>query len=433
MAALSRTAQFSRLHKLLARHYKPVAPDAKRSVLEHLLFACCLENAHYDAAEEAFAAMVDSFFDWNEIRVSTVRELSEVMAGLPDPRAAARRFKRVLQSIFETTYAFDLEELRKLSLGAAQERLTKIEGVSRFAMAYVTQAALGGHAIPLDAGTLGVLALVHLATEAEVASGTIGGLERAIPKNAGLEFASLLHQLGADYVATPFSRKLHEILLEIEPSVADRLPCRRLRKPEPAGATAETAAEAPAEKPPASKRKAGAAEAVAQDKPRRKAGEKAPRAASTDPRSASLVKKGTGQPSAGKERKVSQAGKGGKAPRAATADTSASPSPAGASASQSVTHSATPAPSSTALPAIESDGVPPSAIAAGQPRPPGAGGGETPAPPIPAEIPPAPPAPKVKPSVGPQRGKRKPSAQPQADPDAAEISPAQRLSKRKPR
>ncbi len=65
MAALSRTAQFTRLHKILARHYKPVAPDTKRSVLEHLLFACCLENAHYNAAEEAFAALVDSFFDWN--------------------------------------------------------------------------------------------------------------------------------------------------------------------------------------------------------------------------------------------------------------------------------------------------------------------------------------------------------------------------------
>ncbi len=75
MAAPSRTAQFTKLHKILKKRFTPVAPDPNRSVLEHLLFASCLENAHPGAAEEAFAALVHTFFDWNEIRVSSVREL----------------------------------------------------------------------------------------------------------------------------------------------------------------------------------------------------------------------------------------------------------------------------------------------------------------------------------------------------------------------
>ena len=54
------------------------------------MFACCLEDAGYEAAEEAFAALVHTFFDWNEIRVTSLSELSEVMAGLPDPRVAAQ-------------------------------------------------------------------------------------------------------------------------------------------------------------------------------------------------------------------------------------------------------------------------------------------------------------------------------------------------------
>ncbi len=234
MAAPSRTAQFTRLHKVLKKHYQPVAPDPNRSVLEHLLFACCLENAHYAAAEEAFAAMVHTFFDWNEIRVSSVRELSEVIAGLPDPPAAASRFKRILQSTFEATYAFDLEDLRKLNLGPAVERLEKIEGTTKFSTAYVVQAALGGHSIPLDSGTLGALALVDLVTEADVAAGVVPGLERAIAKNVGIEFGSLVHQLGADFVAAPFAPPLHAILLEIDPTARDRLPSRRAKKPEPA-------------------------------------------------------------------------------------------------------------------------------------------------------------------------------------------------------
>jgi len=230
MAGPSRTAQFSRLHKILKRHYSPVAPAPHRSLLEHLLFASCLENAHHRVAEEAFAALVHTFFDWNEIRVSSVRELSEVVAGLPDPPAAAHRVKRILQSVFEATYSFDLEELHKQNLGPAVERLEKIEGATKFSIAYVVQSALGGHSIPIDSGTLGALRLVDLASDEDVAAGVVPGLERAIPKNSGIEFGSLLHQLGADFTASPYSPALHAFLLEIEPKAKDRLPSRRAKR-----------------------------------------------------------------------------------------------------------------------------------------------------------------------------------------------------------
>lgn len=231
MTSSSRTAQFTRLHRILKRAYSPVAPDPNRSVLEHLLFAACLENAHYPAAEEAFASLVHNFFDWNEVRVSSVRELSEAMANLPDPVAAAHRVKRILQNLFEATYSFDLEELRKQNLGPAVERLEKLEGTTRFTIAYVVQSALGGHSIPVDAGTLGALRTVNLITDDDAAAGVVPGLERAIPKNVGIEFGSLLHQLGADYVASPYSPSLHALLLEIEPKAKDQLPSRRGSRP----------------------------------------------------------------------------------------------------------------------------------------------------------------------------------------------------------
>ncbi len=232
MAGTSRSAQFTRLHKILKKHYAPVAPDPNRSVLEHLLFAACLENAHYRVAEEMFGALVHTFFDWNEIRVSSVRELSEVLSELPDPAAAGLRVKRILQHIFEATYAFDLEDLRKQNLAPAVERLEKIEGTTKFSIAYVIQSALGGHAIPIDSGTLNALRVVDLATDADVAAGVIPGLERAIPKTSGIEFGSLLHQLGADFTASPYSPALHAILLEIDPGAKARLPKRRGSKRE---------------------------------------------------------------------------------------------------------------------------------------------------------------------------------------------------------
>ena len=105
MTAVSRTAQFAKVHKVLKKYYKPAPGTADRAVVEHLVFACCLEDAHHDAAEEAFAALVHTFFDWNEVRVTSISELAEVMACLPDPAnggqpreaRAARRFREHLQ------------------------------------------------------------------------------------------------------------------------------------------------------------------------------------------------------------------------------------------------------------------------------------------------------------------------------------------------
>lgn len=281
MAASSRSTQYNHLHKVLKKFYKPVVPPADRHVLEHLLLASCLENAHYQVAEEAFATLVHSFYDYNEIRVSSVRELSEVVGGLPDAAAAALRIKRVLQSVFEASYSFELEDLRKLNLGPATERLEKINGTTRFSVAYVVQAALGGHAIAADEGTLKALWTADVISEEERKAGVLPGVERAIPKNKGAEFGSLLHQLGADFTANPYSPHLHQILLQINPDSKDRLPKRRAAKvetppptpskrsssksapseassPEPAETTASKAKKAPVGKGASRKRKAEA-------------------------------------------------------------------------------------------------------------------------------------------------------------------------------
>jgi len=245
MTLSPRAAQFEKLFKVLRKYYQPVFPDPNLPVLDHLLRACCLENAGYQAAETALAALFHEFFDLNEIRVSTVRELAEVMACLPDPAAAAQRIKRILQHVFEESYTFSLEELRKGTLGSAIERLQKIDGVTPFAVAYVVQSALGGHAIPIDSGTMEVLKILELVTDKDVAAWQVPGLERAIPKSKGIEFGSLLHQLGADFTANPFNPMVHEVLVAVHPGAKERLPKRR-SPPPPIGAAAPSGEPSPA-------------------------------------------------------------------------------------------------------------------------------------------------------------------------------------------
>jgi endonuclease-3 len=283
MASVSRTALFAKILKVTKKYYKPVAPPEDRSVLEHLLFACCLEDARYEAAEEAFAALVHTFFDWNEVRVTSLSELSEVMSALPDSRAAANRVKRILHGIFEELYSFDLEEKRKKNLGPTVKWLEKIDGATKFSVAYIVQSALGGHSIPVDAGTLQVLRVLDLVTEKDVVNGEVPGLERAIAKAKGVEFASLLHQLGADFSANPFSPQIREVLLQIDPDAAKRFPQRRIPRDTkaPAKPAPARAAAAPATHAGGRKKKAESAAAEAPQPPA--AGPAKPVAASGKP------------------------------------------------------------------------------------------------------------------------------------------------------
>ncbi len=243
MTTSNRAALLNKSHRVLKRSYKHTALRGEQPLLESLLFACCLENTRHDVAQEAFATVRAAFFDWNEIRVSTVKELAEVMHVLPEASAAAARLKGILQSVFESDYSFDLEHLKKQNIGAAVKKLQKLPGTTPFVVAYGTQTALGGHSIPVDKGTLGVLYVLGVISQAEAEQGAVPGMERAIPKSKGQEFGGLLHELGAEFFANPFSVSLREFLLSIAADAKERFPKRVSKKPpaQPAPAPAKAA------------------------------------------------------------------------------------------------------------------------------------------------------------------------------------------------
>jgi len=94
-----RSTLIPKLHKVLKANYKPVATDTSRPILDQVLVACCFENAPADVAEKAFARLVETYFDLNEIRVTTVAELAEILHDLPDPSRAALSLRRALQGV----------------------------------------------------------------------------------------------------------------------------------------------------------------------------------------------------------------------------------------------------------------------------------------------------------------------------------------------
>ena len=270
MATSNRAALITKAHKVLKKCYKPVAPP-QRSILDTILYGCCLENAPYEVADRAFASLADTFFDWNEIRVCTVGELAEAIPKHPHAETAASNVRRILQAVFEDRYQFDLESLRKENLGAATKKLQGFDGMTPFVASYVVQSALGGHSIPIDQAALDVLLVLDIISEAEAAKQTVPGLERAITKTKGVEFGSLLHQLAVDYMANPNSAAVQKVLLQINEDAKERLPKRGAKAKAEAAATEAEAKEAAKEEPakPArktAKKKTAAAKSAKADK-----------------------------------------------------------------------------------------------------------------------------------------------------------------------
>jgi hypothetical protein len=260
MATPNRSTLIGRTLKVLRKHFKPVPPAKDRTLFEHLLFACLLEDSPHEAAEQTFATLKQEYFGWNEVRVSTIRELTDALKPLVNPADSASRLKQTLHSVFESVYEFDIETMKKQNIGAAAKALQKYNGTTPFAVAYVTQHALGGHAIPLNRGALITLHTVGVISDDEFAKSSVPGLERTVSKSKGPEVASLLHQLGVEVGRNPYGQTARKLMLEIDPHCKDRLPKRVTQRPvevappaPPSKADSKKAAAASKQKEPAAK------------------------------------------------------------------------------------------------------------------------------------------------------------------------------------
>lgn len=217
MAASNRAALISKLHKELKKQFKLPPEPPSRPLMETVLYACLLEDAPQEAAEEGLAKLEQGYFDWNEVRVTTASELAEQLQMLPYPKEAATRLKKNLHALFETYYSFDIDDLKKQNLGTAMKTLEQLPAMTPFVLGYVTQYGLGGHAIPVDKSAMQVLNACDIVSESEKESGRVPGLERAIPKAKGREFGALLHQAGIAHQKNNSDPAVKKVILAVNP------------------------------------------------------------------------------------------------------------------------------------------------------------------------------------------------------------------------
>jgi endonuclease-3 len=250
MAQASKTQRIHQLQQSIHRHYKTGSSRPKLSVFESVVYALCLEDSTREGAMQALARFKDHFSDWNEVRVSSLKEIQEVLAGLSDPEGRSDRIRRFLRQLFSRTYGFSLENLAKKPLKEAIKSLKEFDAfASDFVLSSVIQIGLAGHAIPIDKSSYLVLHRLGVVDDGTDPAAVRGLLERAIPKNRGMEFVEELHELAHDvcHIENPDCPRCE--LRKLCPYGQERL--ARERSSARAAAKAESAAARSAAKPTA--------------------------------------------------------------------------------------------------------------------------------------------------------------------------------------
>lgn len=229
----SRSSKIEQLFKSLRKHFKTVPSTPERSVIDHIVYASILEETTFDQADEALAKLLQAYVDYNEIRVTTAIELAELIAPGKIGVSSAQRLKRILQSIYETRYAFDIEDTKKGNLSKSVEFLNALKGMTPFVSNYVNQNALGGHAIGISDAALELSVVLGIITEAEAAKKSIPGLERTVAKSKGVEFFQLMHQLAVGFAANPKNATVTAIFKEFKVTYKPPKPAPPPPPPEP--------------------------------------------------------------------------------------------------------------------------------------------------------------------------------------------------------
>lgn len=183
---------------ILKKEYGSRSPSYDYDVLDTVLFSICLENSNSSDAQDALQRLKDNFYDYNELRVSSITEIQHAFVNMSEPEWRAMRARDVLQFVFENGYTYDIEDLKKKTMDSAEKHLKKIKSLTPFAISHTLLFALGSHLVPVSKTILSTsmwLGLLEPKTKIKAAGEQLKG---AVRKSDVPLFYYLLSVLAAD-------------------------------------------------------------------------------------------------------------------------------------------------------------------------------------------------------------------------------------------
>ncbi|TWT58599.1 hypothetical protein KOR42_19810 [Thalassoglobus neptunius] len=208
----------------MKKHVKGSVPKHNHTVLETVLYSACLENVSYEAADQAYSNLLDTFFDLNEVRVSSVAEIVEALGDVHEADWKALRVRETLQDVFEKNFAFDLEILKRKTQEVANKELSEIPHISPFMRDFTVQHALGAHVLPVDDKMTQLLKWLGLVEASATSDQAADAIKAGIKKSEGPQFCFLMKSVSVDPVLQPGLEQYQDLDPETDPfACASRL------------------------------------------------------------------------------------------------------------------------------------------------------------------------------------------------------------------
>ncbi len=184
-----------KLYRLLKRKYPKPKKVIYDDPVEALVYAIVSENLSETASQSAMRRFADYFVDLNDLRVSRVEEIIEVLGeDTPVTRDTASALTKALAVVFSKYNTVCLKAFEKIGKRPAKQALEQIDGTSAFVVNYCMLTSLQAHAIPLTKKMTEFLIsneLVHPDADIQQIEGF---LTRQIPAENAYEFYALLRR-----------------------------------------------------------------------------------------------------------------------------------------------------------------------------------------------------------------------------------------------
>lgn len=187
--------RLQKLYRGLKRAHPKVEVVTHDDPLDALIYGIIGEYTSDAATVRAMKGFQSVFVDWNDLRVSRVEEIIEV---LQEDNAAARKaataLVTALRAVFDEYHTLSLQPLKKIGKRPAKQAIEDLDGVGHFVVSYCMLTALQGHAIPLTETMATYLKENEIVDPDADASDIEGFLTRQVAAKNAYEFYSLLRR-----------------------------------------------------------------------------------------------------------------------------------------------------------------------------------------------------------------------------------------------
>jgi hypothetical protein len=180
--AMKNAKQYEPKIKKLLSGAKKASPEEvpPEGAVAFLIDSILQENSTAAEAEAAFAGIVQEFVDFNELRVSPIKEIVEAMGrNQTRTRQKAQMLHQSLNEVFERSFGPNLNYLAEFNKRDIRRHFREI-GLSPFAEALCSMVLFDVHAIPVDDALADALRLNEMVDPDADIEDIQGFLERVI-------------------------------------------------------------------------------------------------------------------------------------------------------------------------------------------------------------------------------------------------------------